>query len=194
MKIRFKKISLFGQRLILHERIASDVNDSNDFVKNEFGSKPINYIENEVLCIDVIQDALKANIENLKIYQWIKKKRLSRILSSNYLTEHLTSKKRMELFKLVIEDLEINQLTPNPDHKSSEGMSRVYQTCLVAMYSNCSYDEAEALPITQYRQRLDFAIALSAFSRGQAFDTLSTIDRRISDELLHKQKYPELWN
>jgi hypothetical protein len=195
MKIRFENIELFGQKLILHERIASDVHDFNDFVRSEFGNKKVNLIEHAVLCVDVIQDALKANIEQLHWFNFIKKKRYKKTLSSSYLLKNLSAEKRSKLFMKVVEELEITEVsTRKGKSKNSAEMSRDYQVCLVAMHSQIGFDEAERLPITQFKTRLDFAISFSAFKRGDKFDMLSSIDRRMEDIRLHQQLYPEMWN
>lgn len=195
MKIRFENIELFGQKLILHERIASDVHDFNDFVKSEFGNKKINVIEHAVLCVDVIQDALKANIEQLKWFNFIKKRKYKKILSSQFLLKNLSVEKRNKLFMKIIEDLELTEkISSKAKNKNSAEMCRDYQTCLVALHSNISYDEAEQLPITQFKSRFELAISFSAFKRGDKFDLLSSIDKMKALHRDLKLLHPELWN
>jgi len=64
---------------------------------------------------------------------------------------------------------------------------------LVAHISNLTYEEAEQLPITQYRDRLEFALNWGNYLRGEKFEFLTTNDKQLELEMEHRMLFPEVW-
>jgi|GEM_PF-3422031 len=95
-----EKIKLFNLDLILTERTAWDVNKLIQF-SQENKEKDFKYyiIESSI----VLSDALKNNWINLKWYEFIKKRKLNRLLSKENILQNLPSKQIFELAKKVYE-------------------------------------------------------------------------------------------
>ncbi len=106
MEFRKIDIELFGEQLVLHERTAADIHVFHEYVRDNFPDQKVDPITNTMLSIEILRDALKLNIYNLKRWRFFRKFRLKRKLSSKYLLQHLTPSQIHNLVKTVIEELE----------------------------------------------------------------------------------------
>ena len=177
---RIRKIDLFGRKLFISERTKKDVADLSRFVESS-KTKDI------FLFVRVIEDALKINLDaKMNIF---KRFRLKRILKLKYLIKHLTLQQVIDLYTLVIEELELF------DTKlKGQIISETYQEALISQISNIPLDLIEELPITKYRELLELSFNWGAFLQGGEFNMLSSIDKRLELIKEHQQLFPEMWN
>lgn len=93
-----EKVKLFGMDLVLSERTAWDVNKLIQFSKDN-KEKDYEYytIESAIL----VSDALKNNYQNLKWYEFFKKRKLSRLLSKENISKSMSSRELFWLAKKV---------------------------------------------------------------------------------------------
>lgn len=94
-----KEIELFGKKLLLSERTARDVNK---LIEYSHG-KEMNYGDAIIQSVIVMQDALKINFVTLKWWQVIKRNRLKKIISKEYLYNNLSTRQILDLSGLVLE-------------------------------------------------------------------------------------------
>jgi hypothetical protein len=103
MERKTKEINLFGKKLLLGERTAIDVLNLSEALKNydiEKKSEPSFYL---LTSATVIEDALKININNLKWYNFLKKRKYRVQLSAQYLLKNLTQQELMKYTQDVYE-------------------------------------------------------------------------------------------
>ncbi len=90
-------IKLFGEDLLLSERLAKDVNKLYSLAKSK---KEKEYSDILFETVIIVSDSLKLNIRNLRWYQLIKKYRIRKYSQPKYLLANLSS---AEIFNLAQE-------------------------------------------------------------------------------------------
>jgi len=99
IKINTCEILLFGQKVLLAERSAKDVNTHNEYSK----SLDQNFSSAVFLSLITLRDALKINLRITSIWKFKKWMRLKKICDKNYLLQNLTASQLMNLAFKVIE-------------------------------------------------------------------------------------------
>lgn len=164
-KYKGEIISLFGEKLLLHERSIKDAMDLNEFIKGRASFDPATEIYINTL---ILLNALRFNIERLLYFKFrgkriplrlFKYKRLRKKLSINYIYKNLGIGTLKQLVDKVRFDFEKQ---PRSNQKTEE-ISRSNMIQLVAKYSNMKWGEVEELSVSEFTIRLE-----------QAFNMLNT--------------------
>lgn len=95
MKRKTKEIKLFGRNLLLSQRYAGDVVA---FIKeaSKLNSKEMTYTDIMLNAATILEDGLRINIQNLKWYNFIKKRIFPKILTNSYLLNNLLPEEILE--------------------------------------------------------------------------------------------------
>lgn len=190
MRLRTKEITLFNERLILSERIVSDVRSLSTAMQTVDEDRTD--IKTISFCINALQDALKINFLGLTRWQFYKRAKLKIMFRTKVLVYILGSKGIISLYNDLVEDLEAIE-TP----KQGEGenkMSETYQYVLVANISNISLDEVDELPITLFREILELTFDWGNFLKGKDFNFVSQVEKRFELIEEHKKFFPQFWS
>lgn len=91
-----KGIRLFGEDLVITERSAADVQALEKFIGSH--QDPDEAVQVKIV-LTIIQDGLKANLENLKPWQIIRHSKLKKMFSDIYLIGHLSPAQLQEIVK-----------------------------------------------------------------------------------------------
>jgi hypothetical protein len=113
-----EEIELFGKKLLLSERTAGDVNRLIVFSEKIKDKKFTDMIIEASI---ILEDSLKINYENLKWYEYFKKRKLKKILSKGNIVNSLSAKEIFNLAEKVyeLEGIDFKKKVPRKGKKSA---------------------------------------------------------------------------
>jgi len=109
-----EKVKLFGEELILSERIAGDVNKLINYSKQKLDTE---YQDVLIEATIALSDSLKHTLKYVSRFNFLKKWRIKKITTTEYLLSNLTPNLIFELTKKVYE---LEGIIPANDEKKKE--------------------------------------------------------------------------
>lgn len=187
-------ISLFGVRLILHERYIGDLWKLED-LKKSFDD--IDAQRQILLSLQMFTDAMRLNIEKcylhlgpIKIlFRYFRKRKLKKIFSKKYLLDNLGIGELNRYLDKV--NIQFEGLERSTDEDTPTTMSRKNMISLVANFTHCTWDEVYKMSVSEFKDRLEQAVKIAVIYGGGKYDPLTEEEKQ---ENLNKEYAAINWD